>query len=681
MLVEEVGMLSELLRRYEREYFVDARPTKTDSEYDRLLDRLQAIEEEYPSLRMVDSPTNRVGSSLSSDLPEVEHTIPVLSLDKVNTPTELEKWLQKIPKDEHSSLDFTIEEKIDGVSLILYYEDGVLVRGVSRGNGVTGNDITSNVMTIPSIPIRLPKSVTVAVRGEVYLPTQHFQDLNRKLELPYANPRNLAAGTLRRIKSREVAQVPLNIFVYEGFFTPPYPSHLESLEELRSLGFRLNPDTTTLSIDGGSIRINGESSNGIEGLRNYLQRYIEIRDRLPYEIDGLVFKVNQLNLREKLGYTGHHPRWAIAYKFESPLGEGRLLSVEVQVGRSGRITPVGRITPTQIGGSTISNVTLHNQQYIEMLELAIGDTVTIARRGDVIPAVERVVGKNQEGNSIYQIPANCPTCGSPLVLSGAHHFCPNSDCLDQIVGRLIFFAGRNQMDIEGLGAETIATMVNIGVIRDIPDLYTADLKPLLNHPGFGEKKISAIVEGIEQSRTKPFRTLLVSLGIPSLGQKCVERVIGAGINSLDLLLSVVDEKRVDRLVEIEGVGEKTAELIIEELSRPDARARIEGLREAGLLMEEPTGPVAGEAILTGQVWCITGSFQHFDSRSAIEDTIQHYGGRTVSAITGKTTHLLAGTGGGGKREKAVALGVTIVTEEELLELLPVEEGSPQDRGV
>ncbi|NCC64770.1 MAG: DNA ligase (NAD(+)) LigA, partial [Spirochaetia bacterium] len=421
---ELVRSLIERLYRYQKAYYIQNQPQVSDLEYDRLFDQLLALEKEYPSLRFADSPTNRVGSDLDSSFEEVSHTIPVLSLDKAYTQGQLLSWIEKTQKKVSQQLGIIIEEKIDGISIVLYYEKGVLVRAVTRGNGAVGNDVTANIRTIASIPLRLVRDETLAVRGEVYLSKEAFAKLNEEMETPFANPRNLAAGTIRRIKSSEVAKVPLQMFVYEGFWedgkTPA--DHLSVLATLHGLGFPLNKNIAFFSQDKKTAE-SALHEAGLEGfggsfsdIAQYIERQIDSRVSLSYEIDGLVAKVNELEARELLGYTEHHPRWALAYKFESPQAQTVLNEIDLQVGRTGRITPVARVNPVKVAGSTIKNITLHNQEYINMLELGLGDVVEISRRGDVIPAVERVIEKNIHScGTSYRLPKVCPVCNTLLV--------------------------------------------------------------------------------------------------------------------------------------------------------------------------------------------------------------------------------------------------------------------------
>lgn len=655
--IEEIRRLSNLLRLYQHKYYVEAAPEVSDGEYDSLFDRLQELEHLHPQLQEMDSPTLRVGSDLASDLPEAEHSIPVLSLDKAYSIEEVSAWMTKTRKNAGGdSLGFSVEEKIDGISIVLYYRNGKLERAVTRGNGFTGNDVTSNVRTIGSVPLRLPEDIDLAVRGEIFLPVAKFEELNRKMDPPYANPRNLAAGSIRRIRSSEAANIPLDIFVYEGYFPDSPSEHKEIIQRLKSLGFKINPRYRFFEDE--------------QSLAEYIKTSTEERSGLSYEIDGLVIKVNQIQARAELGYTGHHPRWAIAYKFESSQGTTLLNGIDIQVGRTGRITPVGRVAPVLIGGSTVSNVTLHNQEYINILEIAPGDTVAVSKRGDVIPAVERVVEKGEAEHPIWSIPENCPSCGSLLVKRGAHHFCPNRNCPDQIRGRIFFFIDKKQMDIENFGPETVEFLIERNLINDVQDLYTCDYDSLLGERGFGDKKVGLIKDGIKGSLAKPYLNVLSSLGIPELGKKAAELLINAGFSSIDILIKASEVNDIDKLTAIHGIGERTAERIVNELRRPELLEKIKQLKIAGLRFEaEESELKVTEGIFAGQSWCITGSFENFKPREVALEEIKNRGGTTVGQITGKTSCLLCGKGGGSKKTKAEKLGIEIVSEEEFLKLI------------
>ncbi len=671
-LAEEIRKLSDLLSLYQNEYYIKNKPLVSDLEYDRLFDRLLALEKENPELVLPDSPSVRVGSDLSNDIPEVAHTIPVLSLDKGYTVENIKEWMDKTVLRAGCPLSFVVEEKIDGVSIVLYYQNGVLNLAATRGNGSVGNDITANVRTIKSVPLRLTEAVDIVVRGEIFLPPAEFKKLNSKLEVPFANPRNLTSGTLRRKRSIDVASIPLDIFIYEGFSDTGELDHVEILRYLKKLGFKVSDKIGVFSESSDYLSdIPAEWFKGkFDSLSVYVENQISARKDLSYEIDGLVIKVNETAVREALGFTGHHPRWAIAYKFESPEGITIIRGIDIQVGRTGRITPMARVEAVLIGGSTISNVTLHNQDYINLLELAIGDTVTVSKRGDVIPAVERVIDKNEEGNSIWQIPSECPSCGVPLVIKGAHHFCVNTDCPAQIKGRIFFFLGRDQMDIDSFGPETAEFLINQGHIKGIADIYNFDYNKLEGATGFGLKKIALLSGGVVKSIGQPYHRVLASLGIPEVGKKVAELLIDTGYRDVDDLIQIAADRDVEKLKAIKGIGERIAETIVDEFSSPSVMKLIDDLKNSGLNFREEAGEEDSFVqVFDGQTWCITGSFENFKPRSLAGDEIKKRGGRTTASVTGKTTHLLAGESAGSKLAKAESLGTTVVTEKIFMEML------------
>ena len=683
----EVRQLVDKLLEYQKAYYVDAHPLVSDLEYDRLFDELKRIEKSDPSLVFPDSPTLRVGSDLSNDFPEVRHTIPVLSLDKAYKADEVLSFFDKNIKKENNLLSFVAEEKIDGISMVLYYENGLLVRALTRGNGEVGNDVTSNVRTIGSVPLRLSEDISIAVRGEVFIRKEDFIRINKNLpeEEKSANARNLAAGTIRRQKSEEAKLVPLDIFCYEGFWQNEdegLSDHLHILKKLKDLGFKVDPDLAFFA----STREKAEnmlSEVGLSGdaysfddMETYIRKKTEERKDLEYEIDGLVFKINEIAVRNRLGYTEHHPRWAIAYKFESPEAVTKLLGITVQVGRTGRITPVAEITPTKLGGSTIRRATLHNQEYIEELELAIGDTVSVSKRGDVIPAVESVIEKNDAGNTTFVLPDECPCCHTHIVQIGGLQYCPNYDCPDQVKGRISFFASTDQMDIETLGPKTVELLYNAGILRSVEDIYTADYSSAADLSGIGEKSVKLLEKGIKESLERPFATVLSSLGVADIGKKSAELLVKNGFDSIDKILDAAAKGDAEAFSSIPGFGEVTGRRIVEAFSSERLRATIGSLRKAGLHMDTSSDKKDDEEyekIFSGEVWCITGSFKNFNPRTKALKEIEKRGGRTVSSVTSKTTHLLAGEGGGSKRAEAERLGVKIVNEDEFMTLLGGEK--------
>ncbi|MCF0237630.1 MAG: NAD-dependent DNA ligase LigA [Sphaerochaetaceae bacterium] len=686
---KRIGELRQVLTEYQRAYYVSGRSLVSDLEYDGLFDELLALENKYPHLKTPDSPTQRVGSDLSADFPEVSHTIPVLSLDKAYSDGEILSWADKTIKNTGEDLSFVLEEKIDGFSIVLYYKEGILEKAVTRGNGFVGNDVTANVKTIYSVPLKLTKKVDIAVRGEVYLPIEHFQKINASMEEPYANPRNLAAGTIRRNKSSETASVPLSIFVYEGFWSQgaPFTDHIEIMAELKELGFNVNPNISYFCKTAQEAKMRLERA-GLKGKGgSFDQIPLAIADNttrrrsLPYEIDGLVIKVNELATRESLGYTEHHPRWAIAYKFEAPQAQTTVKDIDVQVGRTGRITPMARIQETKLSGSTIKNITLHNQDYINTLELAIGDFVSISKRGDVIPAVESVIDKNELGNTTWKIPDLCPVCSSVLVKKGAHHFCENFNCPAREKGRLVFFCGKDQMDMEGFGPKTIDVLYDNDFVKNIGDLFKFQYGYLNGMEGFGEesKKVDTLKKAIADAKKTSFRKVLVSLGIPEFGKRAVDLVVEAGYDNINKFLSLTADD-ISTLSAIRNIGPVTASLIVEGFNDPNIRTIIEDLQKAGLSMKEgekTSDNLAFEQIFKGQSWCVTGTFDNFNPRGKAMEEVVKRGGIEVSSVSSKTTCLLAGKNAGSKLKKAQDLGVKIVTEDEFLVLIAKKEFSEE----
>ncbi len=677
---QEIRELTERLLDLQHAYYVEHSSTVKDLEYDRLFDRLLQLEEEHPELRQENSPTSRVGSDLTSELPETAHQIPVLSLDKAYSPDAVRDWMEKSRKKTGDNLSFVAEEKNDGVAIVLYYRDGILERGVTRGNGYVGNDVTDNVRTIGQVPLRLREPVTAAVRGEIFLGLSDFRNISEKHDTAYANPRNLAAGAVRRVKSNETAKIPLQLCVYEGYIPESSGrTHVEMLQYLAHLGFPLSRHIGVFYPPGHLVPVQSEGFShwhvgSFDQLEQYIHEAVQARQERDYEIDGLVFKINELAVREQLGSTGHHPRWAVAFKFESPEAETVIEKIEIQVGRTGRITPVARVAPVQIGGSVVSNVTLHNQEYIRMLEAAEGDRVAVSKRGDVIPAVERIIEKNPQSLPHWEMPPDCPSCGEKLVRKGAHHFCTNSSCKDQVFGRINFFCGKKQMDIDGFGPETIRALMGIGQLKDIPDIYETDYEhSLTGVPGFGEKKIQALEGGVKKSLERPYRTVLASLGIPDIGKHAAQLLAEGGYRTIDSLIEAAAAGREQEFTEIKGFGESMSASLAEALRDPDMVERIRRLKKAGVCLEEhEPGETVEEQVFTGQSWCVTGSFSRFRPRSKAEERIKKHGGKVVTAVSGSVTHLLAGESAGSKLDKARKLGIEIVTEDVFISMLPKE---------
>jgi DNA ligase (NAD+) len=674
---KRIEQLSKELLKHQYLYYVKAEPEISDLEYDRLFDELVELEKKYPQSAWPNSPTKRVGSDLDNTFPGKEHTIPVLSLDKQYTIEELEKWVNKTINNAGQALSFVVEEKIDGASIVLYYKNGGLESALTRGNGVVGNDVSENVRTIKQVPLVTEETSNFAVRSEIFIKKSDFGTYNRAFENKYANPRNLAAGSLRNIKSSVVAKVPLNIFSYEGFFENAFTNdHILILSRLKELGFRTNRNLGFFSAGKNMVAAVQEklpeiATGDIGDLSGYVSERLGKRDRLDYEIDGLVIKVNELDVRDGLGYTAHHPRWAVAFKFDAPTAQTRVLDVQVQVGRNGRVTPVGILEPVKIAGSTVARATLHNREYIDMLELGSGDTVSISKRGDIIPAVEKVIEKNPDQPTIFKFPGTCPFCRSSLVKDGAHHFCKNRECPERIRRSIMYFAGKDQMDIDTLGGKTAAFLFDKGYIKGIPDLYTFDYDELLKEEGFKEKKIANIKKSIENSKKKPFRKVLTSLGFDGLGTSAVSELIKNGFYSIDRIIEAASRKDVEIFSNIEGFGEIMGQLVIRHFTDPENLALIEALKKIGLNFEEAVEkPPEPEALtFKDQVWVITGSFEHFNPRSKAAQEIEKRGGKVAASVSTRTTHVLVGASPGSKLDKAGKLDIPIIDETGFLKML------------
>jgi DNA ligase (NAD+) len=665
-------LAAELLRQ-QYLYYVQARPEISDEEYDRMFDELLRLEKRFPQYAGVNSPSRRIGSDLDNTFAERPHSIPVLSLDKVYQPDALRQWMLKTAAAFRDKVGFVIEEKIDGASIVLYYDRGELQYALTRGNGLLGNDVSDNVRTISQVPLRIAESSRFAVRGEIYIKRGDFERYNSGLAEKYANPRNLAAGSLRNLKSALAARVPLNIFVYEGFFqSRPNRDHLEILQRLGALGFRINPHLGFFSDDEGKRMrarhlLPSIMAAPVAAVEEYLGQQAATRAEVPYDIDGLVIKVVEMDIRQELGTTAHHPRWAMAYKFDSPQGRTELLAVQVQVGRNGRVTPVALLKPVALSGSTVTRATLHNQDYIDMLELGVGDEVSISKRGDIIPAVEEVLEKNESRPSIYKLPDCCPFCSTPLVKEGAHHFCKNEECPERCRRSLIYFCAKEQMDIATLGESSITFLFEKGWLKNIPDIYGFDYNLLVNEDGFKEKKISRIKESVAASKSRPFARVLAALGFEGVASAVVAALIADGFDSVNKIIEVAQKNDWEIFAQIDGIGETTARLLVEHFSNHKNLELIARLQEIGLQFKaESSGLVKIDDSFASQVWVITGTFKHFNPRALAAAEIEKRGGKVSENISSRTSFLLSGSNPGSKLARAEKLGINIIDESEFL---------------
>ncbi|WNY66892.1 NAD-dependent DNA ligase LigA [Borreliella lusitaniae] len=649
---QEIEDLKKLIRKWDKEYYVDSLPSVEDFVYDKHILRLQELESKYPEYKTLDSPTFKFGSDLLNDFKEIEHSVPVLSLDKVYDLDLLKSWIDRI--DFNNSFNISVEPKIDGCSIVLYYKDGILEKALTRGNGKFGNDVTANVKTIRHIPLLLDEKVDLVLRGEVYITKENFLKINKFLEKPYTNSRNLASGILRRVNSKEVANFPLNIFIYDFLNAGlEFKTNNLAIVKLKKLGFRVNP----------LIRFFDQKSS-IREVLNYITDLAKKRNSFEYEIDGAVLKVSDFSLRERLGYTSHHPKWAMAYKFEALSGVSRVNSIVVQVGRSGKITPVANIDKVFVSGAFITNATLHNQDYIISIDLNVGDVVKVSRRGDVIPAVEMVINKFSKG--FFKIPDNCPACKTFLVKEGAHFFCINNNCPSVVVEKIKYFCSKNCMNIEGLSDKTISFLFENKFISSEIDLYKFDFYKLIKFQGFKGKKVDNLISSIKASKKKPFSKLLLSMGIKDLGENTIRLLFLNNLNSFSKLFRLCQDRyfAFSTLLKIKGIGEKIASNIIEAFNDSIMLNKFKFFENLEFKMEESILIDDENKLLVGKKFCITGTFNGY-SRPIVIDKLKNKGAIFKTCVTRDLDFLVVGEKAGSKLEKALNLNIKIISFEDI----------------
>ncbi len=650
--------LSKLINKHNQNYYIENSPTITDKEYDELLQELRELEKKFPEFVSKDSPTQKPGSDLTPQFTKFKHKIPVLSLENTYNETELQEWISKTGESEI----YSVEWKIDGASILLYYENGTLTSCVTRGTGGIGDLVTENVKTISSIPKKISEKINLSVRGEIFMNFDEFESFNEEYGGKFANPRNLAAGSIKHKDPMEVAKRPLRIYVYDAVISggrKGIESHEGILNLLKTHKFPIAPDT---------IFVTGKDLIGkIESFRKK-------KESMPFPVDGLVIKLNDLKLRDSLGETSHSPRWARAFKFDALLKETVIEDIDFAIGRTGKITPRAKVTPTQIAGTTVSFATLHNQDYIDQLGAGIGAKVLISKRGEIIPAVEKVTSPPK---TVFKLPNKCPACETKLqkVDDSVDFFCTNRNCPERKKNTLIFFCSKKQMNIEGLGEKQIELFFDKGWVKDIPDLYqmTKYKNELLEMDGFGEKSIKIIFDGIEKSKEKDFRFVLPSLGLNEVGPKVTEILIENGYDSIDKLIQLCKSKEAEsELKNIHGIGPRTAIALIGHLKDKETLSLFQKLQKLGLKFHADEIQKSENQPFLGQSWCVSGSFENFQPRDVAMDLVTKHGGKKVSSISSKTTHLLHGPGAGSKLEKATELGVQLVTEDEFLAILKKE---------
>ncbi len=665
-MLEQILRLRKELNEHNYRYYVLNDPLISDYDFDRKMRELQELEAAYPQYDDPNSPSHRVGSDLTGEFATVAHRYPMLSLSNTYSPDEMHEFCDRVAR-EVGETEYVCELKFDGTAISVTYENGRLVRAVTRGDGTAGDDVTANVRTIRSIPLELRGDDYPSffeIRGEILMPHASFDRLNAEREeageAPFANPRNAAAGTLKQQSSAVVARRGLDNFMYYLVGDDlPYASHWESLQKAKEWGFKI------------SDRM--EFCRSTECIDDYIRRVDRLRETLPYDTDGVVIKVNEYALQRKLGYTAKSPRWAVAYKFKAEQALTRLNTVDFQVGRTGAVTPVANLDPVQLAGTTVKRASLHNAEQIALLDIRLHDMVYVEKGGEIIPKIVGVeLSRRPADSTPFEYITHCPECGTLLVRyeGEAKHYCPNqSHCPPQIVGRIIHFIARRAMDIEGLGEETVALLYEQGLIRNIADLYDLTAGELAPLPRLGEKSAENIVTSIRRSAEVPFPRVLFALGIRFVGETTAKN-LAARFGSLDAIAAATREQ----LLEADEVGEKIADSVIQYLSDEDNLKIIARLRKAGVQFSGGKREGLSDS-LGGRTFVISGTFAAH-SRDQLKELIELHGGKNLAAVSSNTDFLLAGANmGPAKLAKAQKLGVEIIDEERFLAMIGEGDGA------
>ena len=657
---ERVNALRESLTYHSRKYYVEDSPEISDYEYDMMFAQLKALEEQYPELYDPASPTQRVGGEALDKFEKVTHTVRMDSLSDVFSFEETEDFCRRM-SEELSSATYSVEPKIDGLSVSLIYENGELVRGATRGDGNVGEDVTLNIRTIQSIPLRLPEPLSLTVRGEVYMPRAVFEDINAKREAQgkplMANPRNAAAGSLRQLDSRITAERKLDIFIFnfqEGDLysdgrTPK--THTETLERLSELGFKVLAMRTVAS--------------SADEVIEHINKIGAARERLAYDIDGVVVKLDRLDDRRRIGEATSTPRWAVAYKFPPEEKETKLLDVTIAVGRTGVLTPTAILSPVRLAGTTVSRATLHNIDFIRERGIMLGDTVCVRKAGDIIPEVVRANTALRDGSEReFFMPTHCPSCGEPVSFDkndGVALRCTNSACPAQLSRSIEHFASKGAMNIDGLGPQIVELLLANGKIRDAADLYSLKAEDVETLERMGKKSAQNLVTAIESSKTVGLARLVFALGIREVGE-----VAAAALASRFGTLDALSRATAEEISAIENFGEVTADYVVDFFSHPQNIALCKRLEEAGVLTVDNSAPVGD--LFAGLSFVLTGTLPTM-SRDEASALIKQNGGKTVGSVSKKTDFVLAGEAAGSKLVKAQELGIRIISESDLLSMI------------
>ncbi|MBR6784373.1 MAG: NAD-dependent DNA ligase LigA [Clostridia bacterium] len=651
----EMRSLEEQLEYHSRLYYELDSPIIQDEEYDALFQRLVVLEREYPRLANPNSPTQRVGGKVAERFETVRHEVPMDSFDKIFSEEEIYEFVNKI-KSEYPEAEFTVEKKFDGLSVSLEYNDGVLVRGLTRGDGISGEDVTENIKTINTVPIKLNGGKgKIIVRGEVYMPRRSFARLNEKCEAngkkTFANPRNAAAGSLRQLDSKICAERGLQIFVFNLQLADDMPeSHMESLERLKSLGFTVSDGVTlckTASEVAKAVRAIGDS-----------------RKSLAYDTDGAVIKVDKLSIRERMGSTSAAPRWAVAYKFPAEIAETQLIDIDIQVGRTGVLTPRAVLTPVHLAGSTVSYATLHNIDFIRERDVRIGDTVRLRKAGDIIPEIISVVAEKRSPNAVpFEMPDKCPSCSESVLREDGEVAirCINPDCPAQLSRSIIHFVSRSAMDIDNLGESVVEQFIVSGLIKSAADLYYLKKEDIASLDRMGEKSAQNIVDAIEKSKQAGLERLLCGLGIRHIGEKAAQS-LAARFGDIHSVMNAT----VEELCSVDDIGNESAEAVVRFFSGDHAKRLVERLLAAGVSGESKEKPLGNS--LEGKTIVVTGTLPTLKRQEA-EALIRLHGGSASGSVSKKTSFVLCGTDAGSKLTKAQSLGIPVINEEEFLAMI------------
>lgn len=659
MIETRIDELIKILNKANYDYYVLDKPTITDQEYDKYIRELINLEEKYPQFKRKNSPTSRVGGEVIDEFKKVTHEVPMMSLSNVFNEEEIIAFHERVKK-EVPNPEYIVELKIDGLSVSLKYKNGHLVMGATRGDGVTGEDITHNVKTIKSIPLELTEKIDIEVRGEIYMKKNTFEKINEEKkknhEELFANPRNAAAGSVRQLDSKIAASRGLDNFSYHLPNAENYgiKTHEEALNYIKKLGFAVNP--------------NIKKVKNITELLEYIEYWTQNRNKLPYEIDGIVIKLNDLSGQKKLGFTTKYPKWATAYKFPAELALTKLKDIVFTVGRTGQVTPNAVLEPVILMGSTISRATLHNEDYIKELGLKIGDIVAIKKAGDVIPEVVEPIIDRRNGSEVeFKMTDKCPICHSKIVRkeNESAYYCINPDCDKKKIEALIHYVDRDTMNIEGLGDKIIEDFYNMGYLQDITDFYyLKDKKEELKElEGFGEKSINNILFNIESSKQNSLEKLIFALGIRYVGKK-VAKILANYYKNMDNILNTTYEE----LVKIENIGEIIGKSVYNYITNNDNINKINKLKELNVNMNYIEKEIEENTIFLNKTFVLTGSLSSL-TREEATNLIEEKGGKTTSSVTSKTDYVIAGENAGSKYEKAVKLGIPILTEEQFIEYL------------